>query len=235
MSCIIPIMSNVCPGFSSLQSQPTHCRPTYIDPMRCIMPSHQQESSPSCHMGPIHALFFCIIRIISLLYPAWTGRSLVHRLHRRGLGTQVVRRHRHTSRGLRAGGDVVWQRCCGDIAMIKVSSGPARPGPVRSGPARPGPARAPSGGGGPVVLAPACRRRRRRWWDGKRRRRRGPVRSGPPAEGDVRRSSAPSGAAGRQATAARPWAAGPAASCTRPPARPLRALRRRGGRGWKYI
>jgi len=94
MSCIIPIMSNVCPGFSSsklhsslaLQSQPMHCRPTYIDPMRCIMPSHQQESSPSCHMGPIHALFFCIILINSLLYPAWTGRSLFHRLHRRGLG-----------------------------------------------------------------------------------------------------------------------------------------------------
>ena len=86
ISCIIPIISNVCPRFSSLQSQPTHCRPTYIDPMRCIMPSHQQESSPSCHMGPIHAFFFCIIRIISLLYPAWTGQSLVHRLHRRGLG-----------------------------------------------------------------------------------------------------------------------------------------------------
>ena len=120
-----------------LAAQPTHCRQLYIDPMRCIMPSHQQESSPSCHMGPIHALFFCIIRIISLLYPAWTGRSLVHRLHRRGLGTQVIRRHRHTSRGLRAGGDVVWQRCCGDIAMIKVSSGPARPGSARPGPASP--------------------------------------------------------------------------------------------------
>ncbi len=35
--------------------------------MRGIMPSDQDESSPCCHMGPIHALFFCIIRIISLL------------------------------------------------------------------------------------------------------------------------------------------------------------------------
>ena len=37
-------------------------------PMRGIMPSHQEEHSPFCLMGPIHALFFCIICIISLLY-----------------------------------------------------------------------------------------------------------------------------------------------------------------------
>ncbi len=43
-----------------------HCRPTYKDSMRCIMPSHQEENFPSCHMGPIHG--FCIIRIISLLF-----------------------------------------------------------------------------------------------------------------------------------------------------------------------
>jgi hypothetical protein len=44
------------------------CRPTYNDSMRCFMPSHQEENSPSCHMGPIHGLFFCIICIISLLF-----------------------------------------------------------------------------------------------------------------------------------------------------------------------
>ena len=77
ISCIIPIISNVCPGFSSLQSQPMHCRPTYIDPMRCIMPSHQPQSSPSCHMGSIHAVFFGIIRIKSLLYPIILFNALI--------------------------------------------------------------------------------------------------------------------------------------------------------------
>ncbi len=32
------------------------------------MPLHQEESSYCCHMGPMLALFFCIIRIISLLF-----------------------------------------------------------------------------------------------------------------------------------------------------------------------
>jgi hypothetical protein len=36
--------------------------------MRGIMPSHQEGNSPCWHMGPIHAIFFCIIRIISLLF-----------------------------------------------------------------------------------------------------------------------------------------------------------------------
>jgi hypothetical protein len=33
--------------------------------MRGIMPSHQEESSPCWHMGPIHAISVCIIRIMS--------------------------------------------------------------------------------------------------------------------------------------------------------------------------
>jgi hypothetical protein len=46
--------------------------PTYNQSMRCIMPSDQEESSPCCHMGPIHALFVCIIHIISLSYQDYT-------------------------------------------------------------------------------------------------------------------------------------------------------------------
>ncbi len=44
-----------------------HCRPTYNDSMICIMPLHQEESSPSCHMGPIHSLFFCILHYITII------------------------------------------------------------------------------------------------------------------------------------------------------------------------
>jgi hypothetical protein len=49
-----------------------HCRLTYNESIRGIMPSDQDESTPCCHMGPIHALFFCIIRIISLLTHYYT-------------------------------------------------------------------------------------------------------------------------------------------------------------------
>jgi hypothetical protein len=36
--------------------------------MRGIMPLHQEESSPCWHMGPIDAIAFCIIHIMSLLF-----------------------------------------------------------------------------------------------------------------------------------------------------------------------
>ncbi len=45
-----------------------HCRPRYKKSMRSIMPSHQEESPACCHTGPIHALFVCIVCIITLLY-----------------------------------------------------------------------------------------------------------------------------------------------------------------------
>ncbi len=56
MSCIIPVISNVCPGFSSLYPRPTHCRPTSNETVRCIMPSDQEESSPCYHMGPTQGI-----------------------------------------------------------------------------------------------------------------------------------------------------------------------------------
>ena len=68
ISCIIPIISIVCPEFSSLKHRPTHCMTTYNDSMRCITALHQEQSSASCHVGPIHSLSFGIIRINSLLF-----------------------------------------------------------------------------------------------------------------------------------------------------------------------
>ena len=68
ISCIIPIILIICSGFSSLYPWAMHCRPTHNNDMRCIMPLHQEESSCSSHMGSIHALLLCIIRIISLLF-----------------------------------------------------------------------------------------------------------------------------------------------------------------------
>jgi hypothetical protein len=52
--------------------------------MRCIMPSHQKESFPSCHMSPIHGLFFCIIRIMSLLF------SIILIISKIGIGIWVL-------------------------------------------------------------------------------------------------------------------------------------------------
>ncbi len=46
----------------------TYAGHIYNESMRGIMPSHQEESSPCWQMGPIHAIFSCIIRIMSLLF-----------------------------------------------------------------------------------------------------------------------------------------------------------------------
>jgi len=65
---IILIILNVWPGLSSSKHRPTHCRTTCIESMRGIIPLHQEESSHCWHMGPIHAIFFCIICIMSILF-----------------------------------------------------------------------------------------------------------------------------------------------------------------------
>ncbi len=65
---IILIILNAWSGLSSSKHRPTHCRTTYIDSMRGIIPLHQEESSHCGHMGSIHAIFFCIICIMSILF-----------------------------------------------------------------------------------------------------------------------------------------------------------------------
>jgi hypothetical protein len=59
------------------------------------MPLNQEESSLCCHMGPIHAVFSCIIRIISLLYHYYTyyfkiGNGVWVRIHCRKLANRHI-------------------------------------------------------------------------------------------------------------------------------------------------
>jgi hypothetical protein len=45
-----------------------HCRTTCLESIRGIMPLHQEEISHCWQMGPIHAMLFYIICIMSLLF-----------------------------------------------------------------------------------------------------------------------------------------------------------------------
>jgi hypothetical protein len=61
------------------------------------MPSHQEESSPCWHLGPTHAVFFCIIRIMSLLFHiililSENKNAIWVRLHCRKLANRHIHR-----------------------------------------------------------------------------------------------------------------------------------------------